>query len=66
MKGRKLCRDHECLRNARKMCDYDDQCLGISWNRKDVNRDNSLFKCLSTIMENKTEGWRTILKIGTG
>ena len=59
--GRNGCMtDKQCLLNARRQCDEDTNCFGVSWNSNEKNQDLKL--CLSREMVPKTDGWRTMMK----
>ena len=62
---RKECNDdYSCLENARKICDGDPKCFGISW-LIDSN-EQIIGKCMSRIMKPNTDGWHTIMKSTKG
>ena len=52
--------DEQCLENARGECDKDPDCHGVSWYPNDIGQKLKL--CLSRDMEQKNDGWRTIMK----
>jgi len=54
--------DTTCLENARKHCDSDRDCFGIAWNER--IKSAGLKLCRSKKIQNKDDGWRTILKEG--
>ena len=59
--GRNGCMtDKQCLDNARRRCDKDSNCFGVSWYPHLKTQDLKL--CLSREMETKAGGWRTMIK----
>ena len=63
IEGRNGCTsDKECLKNGRSVCDTDSNCFGISWYTHFAKQ--RLRICRSTVMETKTDGWRTMMKQG--
>ena len=64
IEGRKNCNSNEqCLANARGLCDDDSNCFGVMWFSKNLSQKLRL--CESRILEDKTDGWRTLLKSDT-
>ena len=62
--GRNGCNsDLHCLKNARRQCSGDRNCVGISWYEKRTQQPLKL--CLSTKTE-KNLGWRTIMTLKKG
>ena len=60
--GRNGCTsDATCLENGRKLCDGDPTCFGISWYPPRANQWLRL--CRSNEMEDKSDGWHTMMKI---
>ena len=55
--------DVECFAIGRKICNVYPDCFGVSWYEN--NLAQPLRICRSNVMEPKTDGWRTIMKLGT-
>ena len=63
VEGRNGCEsDEECLQNGRNICDTDPNCFGIAWYTNLVNQQLKI--CRSKAMGPKTDGWRTMTKLG--
>ena len=59
--------DSECLNNARKTCDDDSKCVGISWNQGSSKNLTTCHRCFGNTLQCRTvteykKGWRTIMK----
>ena len=64
IEGRKKCNsDEQCLENARGLCDDDPKCFGVMW--FSGNPFQELKLCESRMLEEKIDGWRTLLKSNT-